>query len=125
MENVVYSCTLSYGTYSSFGSVYSFCIMYTTYHIFLVLPIKDLLNKDGDPTTPHKLATGFETFSITFTRYLLSISYTEIYLRRLDNGVQYASPSTKCFLRYICWYSRASKKISCVHTQYMEDIMLI
>ena len=32
--------------------------MYTTDHIFLVLPIKDLINEDGDPTTPHKLATG-------------------------------------------------------------------
>ena len=32
--------------------------MYTTDHIFLVLPIKDLINKDGNPTTPHKLATG-------------------------------------------------------------------
>ena len=32
--------------------------MYTTDHIFTVLPIKDLINKDGDPTTPHKLATG-------------------------------------------------------------------
>ena len=26
-------------------------LMYTTYHIFLVLPIKDLINKDGDATT--------------------------------------------------------------------------
>ena len=33
-------------------------LMYTTYHIFPVLPIKDLINKDGDPTTPHKLETG-------------------------------------------------------------------
>ena len=32
--------------------------MYTTDHIFLVLPIKDMINKDGDTTTPHKLATG-------------------------------------------------------------------
>ena len=32
--------------------------MYTTYHIFPVLPIKDLINKDGDPTTPYKLTTG-------------------------------------------------------------------
>ena len=31
--------------------------MYTTDHIFPVLPIKDLINKNGDPTTPHKLAT--------------------------------------------------------------------
>ena len=32
--------------------------MYTTDHIFPVLPIKDLVNEDGDPTTPYKLATG-------------------------------------------------------------------
>ena len=32
--------------------------MYTTDHIFPVLPIKDLINKNGDPTTPHKMATG-------------------------------------------------------------------
>ena len=35
-----------------------FALMYTTYHIFPVLPIKDLINEDGDPTMPHKLATG-------------------------------------------------------------------
>ena len=35
-----------------------FALMYTTYHIFPVLPIKDLINDDGDPTTPHKLETG-------------------------------------------------------------------
>ena len=35
-----------------------FALMYKTDHIFPVLPIKDLINKDGDPTTPHKLATG-------------------------------------------------------------------
>ena len=32
--------------------------MYKTDHIFPVVPIKDLINKDGDQTTPHKLATG-------------------------------------------------------------------
>ena len=35
-----------------------FAFMYTTDHIFPVLPIKYLINKDGDPTTTHKLATG-------------------------------------------------------------------
>ena len=35
-----------------------FALMYTTDQIFPVLPIKDLINKDGDPTTPHKIATG-------------------------------------------------------------------
>ena len=33
-------------------------LMYTTDHIFLVLPIKDLINNDGDTTTPFKLVTG-------------------------------------------------------------------
>ena len=36
----------------------NFVLMYTTYHIFLVIPIKDLINEDGDPTTPFKLVTG-------------------------------------------------------------------
>ena len=35
-----------------------FSLMYTTYHIFPVLPIKYMINEDGDPTTPYKLATG-------------------------------------------------------------------
>ena len=35
-----------------------FVLIYTTDHIFPVLPIKDLINEDGDPTTPCKLATG-------------------------------------------------------------------
>ena len=35
-----------------------FALMYTTDHIFPVIPIKDLINEDGDPTTPHKLETG-------------------------------------------------------------------
>ena len=35
-----------------------FALMYTTDHIFPVLPIKYIINEDGDPTTPHRLATG-------------------------------------------------------------------
>ena len=34
-----------------------FALMYTTDHIFQVLPIKDLINEDGD-TKKYKLATG-------------------------------------------------------------------
>ena len=29
-----------------------------TDHIFTVTPIKHLVNQDGEPITPHKLATG-------------------------------------------------------------------
>ena len=32
--------------------------MYTTDHIFTVIPMKHLVNQDGEPTMPHKLKTG-------------------------------------------------------------------
>ena len=45
--------------HARFPEVYvHFALMYTTDHIFPVLPIKDIINEDDDPTTPHKLATG-------------------------------------------------------------------
>ena len=34
-----------------------FVLIYATDHIFLVLPIKDMINKDGDPTTLFKIST--------------------------------------------------------------------
>ena len=37
-----------------------FALMYTKYHIFPVLPIKDMINKDSDPKTTYKLATGMK-----------------------------------------------------------------
>ena len=46
-----------------------FALMYTTDHIFPVLPIKDLINEDGYPTTPHKLATGTKP-SVSHSRVL-------------------------------------------------------
>ena len=36
----------------------NFTLMYTTDHIFPILPIKYHINEDGDSTRPHKLATG-------------------------------------------------------------------
>ena len=44
-----------------------FAFIYMTYHIFLVIPIKDMINKDGDPTMPHKLATGTKP-SVSYLR---------------------------------------------------------
>ena len=54
-------CTVAHSlmVHARFSEAYiHFAFMYTTYHIFLIIPIKDLINEDGDPTTPHKLATG-------------------------------------------------------------------
>ena len=45
--------------HASVSEVYiHFALMYAKYHIFPVLPIKYLINKDSDLTTPFKLATG-------------------------------------------------------------------
>ena len=46
-----------------------FTLMYTTYHIFPVLPIKYIINEDGDPTTPNKLSTGMKP-SVSHLRVL-------------------------------------------------------
>ena len=35
-----------------------FALMYTTDHIFPVIPIKDMIKEDGNPTTPYKLGTS-------------------------------------------------------------------
>ena len=47
-----------------FEAYIKFSLMCTTDQIFPVLPIKDLINEYGDPTTSYKLATG--------TKYSLS-----------------------------------------------------
>ena len=46
-----------------------FALMYTPDHIFPVLPIKYLINEDGNPTTPHKLETGTKP-SVSHVRVL-------------------------------------------------------
>ena len=47
-----------------------FALMYTTGHIFPVLPIKGLINEDFDLTTLYKLATGTKP-SVSYLRVLL------------------------------------------------------
>ena len=47
--------------HTRFSEVYiHIAFMYTTNHIFLVIPIKDLINEYSDLTTPFKLATGMK-----------------------------------------------------------------
>ena len=46
-----------------------FVLMYTADHIFPVLPIKDLINEDGELTTPFKVAKGTKP-SISHLRVL-------------------------------------------------------
>ena len=41
-------------------SYINFALMHTADHILPVIPIKDLINKDGQPNTPFKIATGMK-----------------------------------------------------------------
>ena len=50
-------CTVAHSLmiYARVSEAYiHFELMYTTDHIFPVLPINDLINEDDNPTTPHK-----------------------------------------------------------------------
>ena len=40
------------------GEYIDFVLMYTTDHIFHILPIKHFVNRYGEPTTPQKLETS-------------------------------------------------------------------
>ena len=59
-----------------------FSLMYTTYHIFTVTPIKYLINKDSDPTTPYKIATGTKP-SVSHSH----VSYCPCVLRKATANV--------------------------------------
>ena len=60
-DNVPYNCTLTYGTCASLGILYSFFVNLYNRSYFLVIQIKYLRNKDGEPMTPFKLATSTKT----------------------------------------------------------------
>ena len=49
-----------------------FTLMYTAYHILPVIPIKDLIDEDDEPTTPFKLATSMKR-SISYFRVLFCL----------------------------------------------------
>ena len=60
-----------------------FAFMYTTDHIFPVLPTKYLINDNGDPTTPYKLATGKKPSDRLFSIItLMNSGHTCIFQKR-------------------------------------------
>ena len=56
-----------------------FVLMYTTDHIILVLPIKDLINEDSEPTTLFKLATDTKPSVSNVSILFLFMCCTESY----------------------------------------------
>ena len=50
-----------------------FALMYTADHIFPILPIKNLVNQDGEPTMPHKLVTVTKTLASNLIFYSVHV----------------------------------------------------
>ena len=95
-----------------------FAIMYTTNHIPIVLPIRDLINKDGNPTTPHKLATGTKP-SVSHLRVLFCPCVVHKATAQIETKtINMRHQAQKRVSRYLPWYSRASKMISRARTHY-------
>ena len=55
---------------------FHFTLIYTTDDIFPVISIKDLINEYGDPTMPHKLATGTKPSVSHLRIFILSMCCT-------------------------------------------------
>ena len=104
MENVSYNCT-----HARVSEAYiHLLLMHTTDHIFPVLPIKNLINKDRDLTTPFKLATGTEP-SVSYLRMLLcpfEVRKATACIGKKALNVRHQAQKVFC---YMSWNFKASK----------------
>ena len=99
--------------------------MHTTDHIFPVLPIKDLINKDVNQTTPHKLSTVTKT-SVSHLRMLFcpcvgrkATALVETKTLNMRHQVQ------KWFRGIFVGIPQRQKRISRVCTQYKKGNIFI
>ena len=95
-----------------------FALMYTTDHILPVLPIKEHYKRGWRSNNTVQIGNRYETFSVTFTCFILSMCCTESYGARWDENVKHASPSTKGFSRNLRGNTTAPKRISCLLPEY-------
>ena len=100
------------------GNYIHFALMYTTDHIFPVLPIKYLINEDGDPTTPYKLATGTKP-SVSHLRVLFCPCVVRKATENVDTKtLNMRHQAKKGFSRNLRGNTTAPKRIPCIRTQY-------
>ena len=92
-----------------------FAFMYTTDHIFLALPIKDIIKDDNDLTTPHKLATGTRP-SVSYLRVLFCPFVVRKSTAHVETKTLNMRHHAKRISRYLRWDYIASKGISYVRT---------
>ena len=102
-----------------------FVIMYTADHVFTVLPIKDVINKDGDQSTSSKLATGMKPsishLRVSFCPFIVGKATKHVGTKALNMRHQAQNE----FLRYLRWYSTEFKRVSYLcSTQTKDNIFL-
>ena len=94
-----------------------FTLMYMTDHIFPVLPIKDIINNYGDPTTPHKMATGTKP-SVSHLRMLLCPCVVRKATAHVETkALNMRHQAQKGFRGIFVGIPEHQKRISCVRIQ--------
>ena len=99
--------------------------MYTTDHIYPVLPVKDLINEDGDPATPYKLATDTKP-SVSHLRVLLFPCVVWKATPHVGTkALNMRHQEQKGFRGIFVGITQHQKRISGVRTKYKEDNIFI
>ena len=92
-----------------------FALMYTTDYIFHVLPIKKLVNKNGEPPTPHKLETGTKTsvsnLSVLFCPFFIQKTTSHVDKKALNMRHKSQKVSWHNF-----WNTTTSNRAPCIRT---------
>ena len=103
----------------------NFVWMYTADHIFLVLPITDLINEDGNPTNPYKLATGMKP-SISHLRVLFCPCDVRKDTPHIGTKVlNMHHQAQKGYRGILVGITQHQKKVSCLCTTQTKDCILI
>ena len=93
--------------------------MYTADHIFPVLPIKDLINKESDTTTSFKLATGTKP-SVSHLRVLFCPCVVRKSNAHVDKKALNMRHQAQKVLAVSPLELNSIKRVSCVRTEYKE-----
>ena len=104
-----------------YGEYIHFSLMYTTDHTLPVLPIKNLVKQDGEPTTPQKLSTGTKpsvsNLCFLFLPYVVRKEIANVDTKALNMRHQ----SQKCF-RGISVEVPKNKRVPNLRTYHKEIV---
>ena len=102
-----------------------FALMHTEDHIFQVLPIKYLINKDDEPTMPYKLVTGMKPLVshlyVLFFPCVVQKANAHVRTKALNMHHQ----AKKGFCGIFVGISQHPKKVSCLCTTQTEDNIFV